>query len=162
MRGNLDTRLRKLERGECHALVLAAAGVHRLGLRERITGYFSFDQMCPAVGQGALAIEIRQGDAELTCVVATLDDPATHLAVRAERAMLRRLGGGCQVPIAAHANFEDGQLRLRGVVASLDGSRLIRAVAAGSEKDPESLGAAVALDLLKEGASEILKNLTEP
>jgi hydroxymethylbilane synthase len=156
MRGNLDTRLRKLERGDCAALVLAAAGVHRLGLRERITGYFSFDQICPAVGQGALAIEIRQGDAELACAVTPLDDPSTHLAVRAEREMLRRLGGGCQVPIAAHANFEDCQLYLRGVVASLDGSRLIRAASAGSEKDPESLGATAAEDLLKAGAGEIL------
>jgi hydroxymethylbilane synthase len=155
-RGNLDTRLRKLERGDCAALVLAAAGLHRLGLRERITGYFSFEQVCPAVGQGALAIEIGQGRAELARAVTPLDDPPTHLAVRAERTLLRRLGGGCQVPIAAHANFEDGQLRLRGVVASLDGRRLIRAVAAGSEKDPESLGAAVAEDLLEGGASEIL------
>jgi hydroxymethylbilane synthase len=159
MRGNLDTRLRKLERGDCDALVLAAAGVHRLGLRERITGYFTFDQMCPAVGQGALAIEIRQGDAALAYAVAPLDDPATHFAVRAERAMLRRLGGGCQVPIAAHASFEDGQLRLRGVVASLDGSRVIRAAANGSEKDPESLGAGVAEELLKAGKSDVLKSI---
>jgi len=159
MRGNLDTRLRKLERGDCAALVLAAAGVHRLGLREHISGYFSFDQICPAVGQGALAIEICQGHAELARAVTPLDDPTTHLAVRAERAMLRYLGGGCQVPIAAHANFEDARLRLRGVVGSLDGSRLIRAAAAGSEKDPESLGAVVAEDLLKAGASEILKSI---
>jgi hydroxymethylbilane synthase len=156
LRGNLDTRLGKLERGDCAALVLAAAGVHRLGLRERITGYFSFDQVCPAVGQGALAIEIRQGRAELARAVTPLDDPPTHLATRAERAMLHHLGGGCQVPIAAHANFEDGQLRLRGVVASLDGSRLIRAVAASSENDPERLGAAVAEDLLSKGAGAIL------
>jgi hydroxymethylbilane synthase len=157
MRGNLDTRLRKLERGDCAALVLAAAGVHRLGLRERITGYFSFDQICPAVGQGALAIEIRQDAAELARAVTPLDDPSTHLAVRAERAMLLRLGGGCQVPIAAHAHFEEAWLRLRGVVASPDASRLLRAAAAGSESDPEGLGVAVAEDLLAKGAGEILK-----
>jgi hydroxymethylbilane synthase len=156
LRGNLDTRLRKLERGDCAALVLAAAGVHRLGLRQRITGYFSFDQICPAVGQGALAIEICRDQAELARALTPLDDTATHLAVRAERAMLRRLGGGCQVPIAAHANFQDAQLHLRGVVASPDGSRMIRAGAAGSEKDPESLGAAVAEDLLAKGAGEVL------
>ena len=156
LRGNLTTRLRKLEGGDCAALVLAAAGLHRLGLRERITGYFSFDQICPAVGQGALAIEIRQDRAELARAVAPLDDPPTHLAVCAERAMLRRLGGGCQVPIAAHANFEGAQLHLRGVVASLDGSRLIRAAAAGSRNNPEDLGAAVAEDLLERGAREIL------
>jgi hydroxymethylbilane synthase len=156
LRGNLDTRLRKLERGDCDALVLAAAGVHRLGLRERITGYFDLDQICPAVGQGALAIEIRRDDAELQRAVISLDDPAAHLAVRAERAMLRRLGGGCQVPIAAHAKLEDGLLRLRGIVASLDGNRLIQAVATGSEKDPEGLGTAVAEDLLEKGAEGIL------
>ena len=156
MHGNLDTRLRKLERGDCEALVLAAAGVHRLGLRERITGYFTFDQMCPAVGQGALGLEIRQGYAALARAVAGLDDPATHLAVRAERAMLRRLGGGCQVPIAAYANFEDGRLRLRGVVASLDAQHVIRAASLGSEDDPESLGVAVAGELLDKGAGVIL------
>jgi len=156
LRGNLTTRLRKLETGDCAALVLAAAGLHRLGLRERITGYFGIDQVCPAVGQGALAIEIPQGHAELARAMPPLDDPPTHLAVRAERALLRRLGGGCQVPIAAHANFEGTQLHLRGVVASLDGSRLIRAAAAGSQDDPESLGAAVAEDLLERGAGEVL------
>lgn len=159
LRGNLDTRLRKLQRGDCAALVLAAAGLHRLGLRERITGYFSFDQICPAVGQGALAIEIRQDRAELARALTPLDHPPTHLAVCAERALLARLGGGCQVPIAAHANFENAQLHLRGVVASLDGSRLIRASAAGSQQDPESLGAAVARDFLEAGASEVLKPL---
>ena len=156
LRGNLTTRLRKLEGGECAALVLAAAGLHRLGLRRHITAYFSFDQMCPAVGQGALAIEIREDRAELARAAIPLDDPPTHLAVRAERALLRRLGGGCQVPIAAHANFEGGQLHLRAVVASLDGSRLIRASADGSQNNPESLGALVAEDLLENGAGEIL------
>jgi len=150
LRGNLDTRLLKLERGECAALVLAAAGLHRLGLRERITAYFSLEEVCPAVGQGALAIEILQA-------LAPLDDPATHRAVRAERAMLRRLGGGCQVPIAAHAQDEDGRLRLRGVVASLDGSRVLRASGAGSKENPEGLGAAVAEDLLAQGAAEALR-----
>ena len=109
MRGNLDTRLRKLERGDCEALVLAAAGVHRLGLTDRITSYFSTDQMCPAVGQGALGIEIRADDPGASKAVARLDQMSTHQAVRAERAVLRRLGGGCQVPIAAHAIVEDGQ-----------------------------------------------------
>ena len=156
LRGNLTTRLRKLQSGECSALVLAAAGLHRLGLRERITGYFSVDQICPAVGQGALAIEIRQDHVELARAITPLDDLPTHLAVRAERALLRRLGGGCQVPIAAHASFEGAQLQLRGVVAGMDGRRVIQAAAAGSQEDPESLGASVAEDLLKRGAGEVL------
>jgi hydroxymethylbilane synthase len=156
VRGNLDTRLRKLERGDCDALVVAAAGVHRLGLRNRITSYFSFDEICPAVGQGALAVEIRADDPRLAEAVAPLDDAPTHLAVRAERALLRRLGGGCQVPIAGHARQEDGQLRLRGVVASVDGRSVIRASVAGSLEEPESLGTRVAEDLLRQGAQTIL------
>ncbi len=156
MRGNLDTRLKKLGRGDCEALVVAAAGVHRLGLSEHITAYFTFDEMCPAVGQGALAIEIRGDDSRLAAALAPLDDPATHSAVRAERALLRRLGGGCQVPIAAHCHRKDGQLRLRAVVASADGRTLIRSASGGSLEDPESLGTSVAEDLLRQGAQAIL------
>jgi hydroxymethylbilane synthase len=159
LRGNLDTRLRKLQRGDCDALVVAAAGVHRLGLRERITAYFAPDEMCPAVGQGALAIEIRDQDAKVGEAVKFLDHPATHRAVRAERAVLRRLGGGCQVPIAAHAVSENGQLNLFGVVANLDGSRLLRATASAPATDPDALGACVAEDLLRQGAGEILESL---
>jgi hydroxymethylbilane synthase len=159
LRGNLDTRLRKLERGDCDALVLAAAGVHRLGLKERITAYFAPDEMCPAVGQGALAIEIRRGDERIGRAVAPLDHPVTHLAVRAERATLRSLGGGCQVPIAAHATLEGTELRLLAVVASTDGVRIIRASAVGPSSDPESLGARVAEHLLKQGASAILASI---
>jgi hydroxymethylbilane synthase len=159
MRGNLDTRLRKLKRGDCEALVLAAAGVHRLGLGERVTAYFTFDQMCPAAGQGALGIEIRGDDGRVREAVAPLDHPATHLAVRAERALLRHLGGGCQVPIAAYAVWEEGQLRLRGLVANLDGTQVIRAQVTGSDSDPQALGVAVAEDLLRKGAREILDSV---
>jgi hydroxymethylbilane synthase len=156
MRGNLDTRLRKLERGDCEALVLAAAGVHRLGLHERITSYFRLDEMCPAVGQGALGIEIRADDAPAREALARLDHGATHQAVRAERAVLRGLGGGCQVPIAAHAVVEDGLLHLQGLVANLEGTQLIRAQVKGLAVDPEFLGATVAEDLLRQGARQIL------
>ncbi len=156
MRGNLDTRLKKLDRGGCDALVVAAAGVHRLGLSEHITSYFTFEEMCPAVGQGALAIEIREKDSHLAAALAPLDDPATHTAVRAERALLRRLGGGCQVPIAAYAHQQDGQLSLRAVVASADGRTLIRSEAEGLPSDPESLGTRAAEDLLRQGAQKIL------
>jgi hydroxymethylbilane synthase len=156
VRGNLDTRLRKLERGDCEALVLAAAGVHRLGLTEHITSYFGFDEMCPAVGQGALGIEIHADDARAHEAVARLDHLATHQAVRAERAVLRRLGGGCQVPIAAHAVVEDGKLRLQALVASNDGTQVVRAQTKGPASEPEALGSAVAADLLRQGAREIL------
>jgi hydroxymethylbilane synthase len=159
MRGNLDTRLRKLKRGECDALVLAAAGVHRLGLRGRITDYFALDQMCPAVGQGALALEIRQSDERLERAVRLLDHMPSHQAVRAERALLRHLGGGCQVPIAAHATPEHERLNLLGVVASLDANTLIRATASGTIGNPEALGARMARDLLEQGARAILKSI---
>jgi len=161
MRGNLDTRLRKLERGDCEALVLAAAGVRRLGLSERITSYFRLGQMCPAVGQGALGIEIRANDPRAREAVAPLDHLATHQAVRAERAVLRRLGGGCQVPIAAHGIVEDGDLRLQGLVANLDGMQVIRAQTKGPASDPEVLGTTVAEDLLRQGARGILDALGE-
>lgn len=156
IRGNLDTRLRKLEQGGCEALVLAAAGVHRLGLAHHITSYFSFEEMCPAVGQGALGIEIRSTDAHALDAVARLNDPAVYQAVRAERAVLRQLGGGCQVPIAAHAEVDIGWLCLRGLVANLDGTQLLRARAQGTASDAEALGAALAADLLAQGAREIL------
>jgi hydroxymethylbilane synthase len=159
IRGNLDTRLRKLERGDCEALVLAAAGVHRLGLSKHITSYFSFEQMCPAVGQGALGIEIRADDANPREAVAKLDHLATHQAVIAERAVLRRLGGGCQVPIAAHAVVENGDLQLQGLVANLDGTKLIYARTKGAASGAETLGAGVAEDLLRQGAREILDTI---
>ena len=159
LRGNLDTRLKKLDRGDCDAIVLAAAGVHRLGFRNRITQYFAADQVCPAVGQGALGLEIREGDRKILPAIEPLDHAATHLAVRAERAMLRHLGGGCQVPIAAHAVVENGKLRLMGVVADLQGKNVIRAQASESIEDPEALGGRVAEDLLRQGARAILESL---
>jgi len=159
IRGNLDTRLRKLERGDCEALVLAAAGVHRLGLSVRITAYFSYHQMCPAVGQGALGIEIRADDSRAREAVAPLDHMATHLAVRAERAVLRSLGGGCQVPIAAHSVVQEGHLQVQGLVADLAGTKLIRAQTYGSASESEALGTAVAEDLLHQGAREILDSI---
>jgi hydroxymethylbilane synthase len=159
LRGNLDTRLRKLDRGDCAAVVLAAAGVHRLGWRERITQYFSAAEVCPAVGQGALAIEARSNDERAASALRPLDHAPTHLAVRGERALLRHLGGGCQVPIAAHAIVEDGALRLTGVVADLQGTRLIRATGSGSADAPEALGAQVGEDLLRQGARAILESL---
>ena len=159
MRGNLDTRLRKLDRGDCEAIVLAAAGVHRLGWRERVTEYFSPSQLCPAVGQGALGIECREGDGKTAPILQGLDDAPTHRAVRAERAMLRRLGGGCQVPIAAYAVAQGDRLMLQGVVADLQGRTIIRGDAEGGGDDPEGLGTRVADDLLRQGARAILDSV---
>jgi hydroxymethylbilane synthase len=157
MRGNVDTRLRKLERGECDALVMAAAGLARLGLESKICERFPVSQVCPAVGQGALAIEIRSGDEPIARAVGALDDANAHCAVRAERALLRHLGGGCAVPIAGHAVLGNGVLSLAGVVARPDGSQLIRASASGAVSAPEDLGRSLADDLLRQGAAEVLE-----
>ncbi len=159
IRGNVDTRLQKLDRGECDALVVAAAGMSRLGLAERITAYFDPDELCPAVGQGALAIEIRQDDAAAERAVQPLDHETTHRAVRAERALLRELGGGCSVPVAAHAVAEGHSLYLRAVVASPDGRRLIRTAGNGPIGKPEELGGRLAADLLRQGARRILEEV---
>jgi len=159
LRGNVDTRLRKLDRGDCDALVLAGAGLKRLGLASRITSWFSESELCPAVGQGALAIEVSNQNANVMSAARLLDHLPTHCAVRAERAMLRSLGGGCQLPIAAHTRRDGGELRLIGVVADPAGTRVLRAILSGSAEDPEALGARVADDLLKQGAQTLLNLL---
>jgi len=156
IRGNVDTRLTKLDRGDCDALVMAAAGIHRLGFQDRIAEYFAPERLCPAVGQGALAIEVRAGDSRVEEAVRALDDAPTRLAVTAERSTLRHLGGGCQTPIAAYAWIEGGRLEMLGVVASPDGARVIRARANGASKDAEAVGARLADKLLEAGAGAIL------
>lgn len=156
-RGNIDTRLRKLDRGECEGLVLALAGLKRLGYESRATKIFSPREMCPAVGQGALAIEARKDDSRILEALAPLDHAPTRAVTRAERAALRELGGGCEWPIAAHAWPEEECLRSVGVVASPDGSRIFRATASGVSEQPESLGKLLAEDLLKQGAGSLLK-----
>lgn len=156
IRGNVDTRIRKLERGDCEAVVMAAAGLRRLGLQDRISEYFSVDQVCPAAGQGVLAIEIRRGDGHAARAVEPLDHTPTRFAVRAERALLRNLGGGCLTPIAAFAEVSGGSLKMTGVVASPDGVKVIRALVTGPADDPESAGARLAKDLLRQGAASVL------
>ncbi len=155
LRGNLDTRLRKLEDSGLAAIVLAAAGLRRLGWESRITEYLAPEVICPAVGQGALGIEACADDGATLEALALLDDRAARLETAVERALLAGLGGGCQVPIGGSARLQaDGRLRLHAVVASPDGSRLIRAVGEGS--DPAELGARVARQLLRDGAEQIL------
>ncbi len=158
MRGNVDTRLRKLERGDCDALVLAGAGLKRLGFAGHITSWFSENEIAPAVGQGALAIEIRLQNTAVKEAVAPLDHAPTHQAVRAERAMLDALGGGCQLPIAAFAKHASGQLHLMGVVADPAGTRVLRATDSGTPDDPEDLGKRVATELLRQGARQLLSH----
>ncbi len=156
MRGNLGTRIEKLDRGECDGLVLAAAGLHRLGLHRRIAQYFRPEDLCPAAGQGALAVEIRREDEQAEVAVHPLDHPATRQAVTAERVALRRLGGGCQTPIAAHARITHDWLQIIGVVATPDGTRLIRAQAEGAADAAETVGAELAIRLIENGARDVL------
>jgi hydroxymethylbilane synthase len=156
VRGNLDTRLRKLEEGRYDAILLAAAGLKRLGWGGRISEILEPETMCPAVGQGALAVETRTSGAGLDACRA-LDHPATHAAVAAERGILRALGGGCQTPIGAHATERDGRLRVLAIVASPDGSELVRGETEGPAADAERIGRELAERLLERGAREILE-----
>ena len=157
IRGNLDTRLRKLDEGQYAAIVLAAAGLHRLGWADRIAEFLPPETMCPAVGQGALAIETRAaGDARNAC--AALDHAATHAAVTAERALLRSLGGGCQVPIGAYARFNEDGLQLSGLVIAPDGSALVAGDAEGRVQDAEEIGATLGAELLARGARSLLEH----
>ncbi len=159
LRGNLDTRLKKVERGDCDALVVAAAGIHRLRFRDRITEYFSPQQICPAVGQGVIAIEIRENEEEIAQKVRTLDHEGTRITTQAERAFLRKLGGGCQTPIAAYGTLQNGKIHLQGIVADQNGERLMRATADGPAPSAEELGIQLAEDFLAKGAGEFLKDI---
>ena len=159
IRGNLDTRLRKLEEGQYGAIVLAAAGLKRLGLDSRISEILSPESMCPAVGQGALAVETRLDDGRAEQVCRGLDDAATRVAVTAERALLASLGGGCQVPIGAYAILASGQLRLTAIVGAPDGTKLLRGETAGSPETAVEMGRRLGRQLLGDGAQAILESV---
>ena len=159
LRGNLDTRLRKLAAGEYDGIVLAAAGLRRLGWADRVTEYLSPDVCLPAIGQGALALEGRADDAFVRDVAARLDHRPTRLAVTAERALLERLEGGCQVPIAAHAMVEGDALMMNALVAGVDGRRLVRDSIRGGVEEAHHLGVRLAERLLERGGGEILKEI---
>jgi hydroxymethylbilane synthase len=156
LRGNVDTRLAKLERGEFDAIVLAAAGLKRLGLEGRIRAYLSVEECLPAAGQGALGVECLAARRDAAALAAPLADPQVDACVRAERAVNRSLGGDCTIPLGAYAESDGGRLRLRAVVASPDGARLARADCEGDASDPEALGERAALELRRGGAEEIL------
>lgn len=156
LRGNVQTRLQKLDDGQYDAIILAAAGLLRMELHERIASFISTEQSLPAGGQGALGIEWRSGDSSVHALIKPLHDVDTAACVLAERALNRRLQGGCQVPIAAFAELSNGQLQLRGLVGSVDGSKILRTAQQGAVADAEAIGIAGAEDLLAQGAGEIL------
>ena len=159
LRGNLNTRLKKLDDGGFDAIILAAAGVKRLGWSDRITEYIPPEISLPAIGQGALGIETRTDDKETNALIAFFDHSPTSISVRGERAFLRRLEGGCQVPIAAYGEVKDEKMNLVGLVASTDGKKIIKDSIAGTVDRAESLGVELAEKLLKMGAWDILKEV---
>lgn len=157
LRGNVDTRLRKMVEGHYDAIILAASGLRRLGLTEHVKEYISPDVMTPAAGQGALGIEIRLGDKETLKHIEFLNDAPTRTAVTAERALLNALGGGCQVPIGAFAEVDGATVRVRGVCARPDGTTVLREKAEGT--DAKALGEQVGATLIRKGANEILEEI---
>ena len=159
LRGNVTTRLDKLRHGEFDAIVLAAAGLNRLGFGDQITTLFEINKMTPAVGQGAIGLECRCDDVRIAALIAPLHDPTTGLCVAAERAMSAFLGGGCDIPLAGHAVVSDGELRLAGVVASHDGRRIVRREVSGSASAAIALGRQLGAELLAGGADRILDEL---
>jgi hydroxymethylbilane synthase len=159
LRGNLDTRLRKLKSGEYDAVVLAAAGLKRMGWDSDITEYFSPETFVPAIGQGALAVECRRDDAFMKALLAQLEDASTRVAVTAERAFLSRLDAGCQAPVAAFAQLVNGRLSMDALIASTDGVRIVRDAIQGSIEEAALLGVALAERLLHNGGAAILAEI---
>ena len=159
LRGNLDTRLRKLDTADIHAIVVAAAGLNRLSFRDKITQYFSPDIMLPAIGQGALGLELRRDDEKTRGILAFLDHYPTRATVEAERSFLVELGGGCELPVAALAQFDDESIHLDALVANLDGSRIFRDAIEGPADKAGELGTTLASTLLDAGAQQILDEI---
>lgn len=162
LRGNVNTRLSRLDNNEFAAIILAAAGLKRLNLSQRIQSYLSIEQSLPAAGQGVLGIECRAGDQVIQSLIAPLNHVESALCVTAERAMCRYLGGGCHVPVAAYATIEQDRLTLKGLVARPDGSLLLRAEKTAAMSLPEKLGVEVAKDLVEQGAEAILEFIPRP
>jgi len=159
IRGNVDTRLRKLEEGRYDAIVVAACGLIRLGLEARITEYLDFARMLPEPGQGALAVEVRAGDGAALEMLRVLEDQETRACVEAERAFLRALGGGCRVPIAAYASCKDSVLELEGAVIAADGHHQMRGRLTSPVTEPIALGERLAQQLTQQGARDLLETL---
>jgi hydroxymethylbilane synthase len=159
LRGNLDTRLRKLDEGQFDAIVLATAGLNRLGMSTRVTSFFSPEEMLPAVAQGALGLELRREDPETLGFISFLHDRETAVAVEAERSFLKRLEGGCQVPLGAFAELRDGNLLVTGLIASIDGGTILRRSISGPPENGASLGIQLAEELLGMGGRQILSEV---
>ena len=159
LRGNLDTRLRKLDEGMYNAIILAAAGLNRLGLSNRITEHLDPETMLPAIGQGSLGIEFRSDDSRMREILSSIHDEKTSVCVRAERAFLLRLEGGCQVPIGAYAVLSDNEIVMEGLVADEEGNELIRRKLKGTADSPETLGTELADEILNAGGREILEKV---
>lgn len=159
LRGNLDTRLRKLREGQYEAIILAAAGLHRMGWGDRITAYLEPADFVPAIGQGALGVEVRTDDIDMSNVLAPLHDEETAFAVEAERSFLKALGGGCQVPVGGFARVNRDQLELTGIVASLDGKRVVCKTLCGLVQERLTLGRRLAGELVDGGAWELLREI---
>jgi hydroxymethylbilane synthase len=156
LRGNVDTRISKLDAGNYDAIILAAAGLKRLGFANRITAFLSFDEMLPQIGQGALGVETRRPDAETNEIAAVLNDDETRACAEAERAFLRSLGGGCQFPIAAHARIENGKMRLEGLAGKPDGSTILRDAQTTEVANAVENGERLAQKLLAKGAQDLI------
>jgi hydroxymethylbilane synthase len=159
IRGNLNTRIKKLDESNWDGIILAKAGVTRLGWAQRITEILPFEIMLPAVGQGALAIEMRNGDKRIEELLRTLHHLPTALTVTAERSLLRRLEGGCQIPIGAYGQVQGNKLRLDAMIGSLDGKRIVKGSRSGSHTNAEKIGIELAEELLKRGGKEILDEI---
>lgn len=159
LRGSVQTRLRKLDEGEFDAILLAAAGLQRLEMTDRITHRLTPEEMLPAVGQGALGIQCRMGDSRVEALIAPMDHTLSHIRVAAERGMNRQLEGSCQIPIGAYAELDDDMLYLRGLVGSPDGKNVVRGEIRGPAVDADALGVQLGKDLLSRGAGDILRAL---
>jgi hydroxymethylbilane synthase len=159
IRGNVDTRVRKVMAGDFDGAILAAAGLRRLGLEDRVTEYLSRSVMLPAPCQGIVGVESRAGDEEVMALAATIEHPAARMAAGAERAFVRALGGGCTTPLAAHAVVEGDTIRVDGLLATVDGTRVLRDSVEGDSRDPEKLGELLARRILAAGGTEILATL---
>lgn len=157
LRGNIHTRLKRLDQGDYDAIILAAAGLKRMHMGDRIRSYLSIEESLPAAGQGALGVECRLDDTATQAMIASLNDPVTNTCVTAERALCRQLNGGCQVPVAAYAHIQHGKLILKGLVASRDGVRILRVRLEGEPANAESMGIRAADELLQQGAEKILR-----